>query len=136
VFFGKLFSYLPERVVHLASGFLFLIFAILALRRENDEDANGTNRRPRSFIEAYRLAFIAVFIAEWGDLTQLATVTLVARTQEIWTIFLSSLAALWSATAIGCYAGHHLGRRIPLRPLQILSAALFAVVGVWMIVSA
>ena len=57
-------------------------------------------------------AFAVIFVAEWGDLTQLATATLAARHGRPLTVFLGATAALWSVASLpllasGVQTRHH-----------------------------
>ena len=135
VAFGKAFSYLPERPVHVASGILFLVFAIFMWRRREDDGAEssvaGHTSGRRRFLTGSATAFIVIFIAEWGDLTQLATATLVAKYHSTLTIFLSSVLSLWSVTALAIVVGHKSKQWINPIALQKTSAILMAVVGLY-----
>jgi putative Ca2+/H+ antiporter (TMEM165/GDT1 family) len=81
-------------------------------------------------------SFIVVFAAEWGDLSQLATAALVARTGEPLAVGIGAITALWTVTLIAATVGSQLGRFLPATLLQRLSAVLFAIVGIIVIVSA
>ena len=73
---------------------------------------------------------MVIFIAEWGDLTQLASATLVAKTHQAFTVFIASTLALWSTTALAILIGHHAKKLINPRLLQIIAAVAFALVGI------
>jgi putative Ca2+/H+ antiporter (TMEM165/GDT1 family) len=70
--------------------------------------------------------FTAIFLAEMGDKTQLATMTLAAGHSR-WTIFLGAAAALVAASAIGVLVGGALSKVVP--PLWIQRAAGVMFVG-------
>ena len=76
--------------------------------------------------------FAAVFIAELGDKTQLATL-LFASEREVsgWTVFAGASAALVTASAIGVLAGTLLAQYINPRYLHYLAGAGFIAIGVW-----
>jgi putative Ca2+/H+ antiporter (TMEM165/GDT1 family) len=134
---GSLFNLLPPQFVHFAAGILFCIFAIKMWFRNDpepeDADCGPEGKRLR-FSKSVATAFMTIFVAEWGDLTQLATITLVAKYHSPWTIFLSATLALWAVTAIGVIIGSQIKHRIPSRLLQQLAASAFAVVGIGMLV--
>ena len=77
------------------------------------------------------MAFMAIFIAEWGDLTQLATATLAARCHSPWTIFTSATLALWSVTGIGVIVGYQSRKMLNPTVLKWVATLAFAGVGVW-----
>jgi Ca2+/H+ antiporter, TMEM165/GDT1 family len=76
---------------------------------------------------------MVVFVAEWGDLTQLATAALQARYREPVVVFISATLALWAVSAIAVGLGNRLGAMIPERPLQFAAAAVMVVVAVALI---
>ncbi|RKZ35056.1 UPF0016 family protein [bacterium] len=73
--------------------------------------------------------FIAVFIAELGDKTQLAVLGF-ASTVNPKMVFLSASLALVSITAMGAAAGFALGKFIPQKTVQIIAGALFIIIGI------
>ena len=76
--------------------------------------------------------FSAVFVAELGDKTQLATLLFAAdREVSRWTIFAGASAALVAASAIGVLAGTLLSQYINPRYLHYLAGAGFIAIGVW-----
>ncbi|HET7363495.1 MAG TPA: TMEM165/GDT1 family protein [Burkholderiales bacterium] len=76
--------------------------------------------------------FIAVFVAELGDKTQLATLLFAAdREVSRWTVFAGASAALVAASAIGVLAGTLLSEYINPRYLHYLAGAGFVAIGVW-----
>ena len=76
--------------------------------------------------------FAAVFVAELGDKTQLATLLFAAdREVSRWTIFAGASAALVAASAIGVLAGSLLSQYINPRYLHYLAGAGFIAIGVW-----
>ena len=74
--------------------------------------------------------FAAIFLAEIGDKTQLATLSLAAGGSSRWTVFAGSALALVAASAIAVIAGEALSRVIPPVWLQRGAGALFLVLGV------
>jgi len=69
-------------------------------------------------------AFAVIFVAEWGDLTQILTASLTAQYHSPLSVGTGALLALWSAAAIAVTGGRHLGRLISDRHLQIVTAVL------------
>ncbi|HTA77778.1 MAG TPA: TMEM165/GDT1 family protein, partial [bacterium] len=128
VLFGSLFGLLPPHLIHIGSGLLFLVFAIMMWLRKQEE--NETSKKSLPFGKVVWTSFMVIFIAEWGDLTQLASATLVAKTRQTFTIFLASTLSLWTATAAAILIGHHAKKFINPRLLQTLAAGAFAIVGI------
>ncbi len=134
VFLGNYLGLLPSNVVRYAASGLFFVFAILAWRRRNDvetDEAKGSEGK--GFLKTAWAAFIVIFIAEWGDLTQLATATLVAKYQSPFTIFFAAVAGLWAATVVAIVAGRIAKNFISIRVLNRLAAVLFLGVGIYLL---
>lgn len=74
--------------------------------------------------------FGALFLAELGDKTQLAVISLVAAGQPAIAVFAGASLALVASTAMAVLGGEGLLRLIPAEVLQLIAAAIFIVVGV------
>lgn len=131
VSFGSVISLLPRNFVEIGAALMFLVFAILAWRRKEEETDEGPAQGPgETFGRATWSSFLVIFIAEWGDLTQLATATLQAQHRSPLTIFLSATLALWAVTALAIGVGSHAKKFIQPVLLTRISAFAFAGVGV------
>jgi putative Ca2+/H+ antiporter (TMEM165/GDT1 family) len=137
VAFGSLLSLLPSTFVHLAAGILFLIFAVIMWRKEEpdaDEVDCPEKGKANRFSKSIATAFMTIFIAEWGDLTQLATATLAAKYHAPVTIFSASTLALWMVAGIGVLVGCQVKNLINPKLLQRTAASAFAIVGIVLLV--
>ena len=130
VLFGSLFSFLPPHLVHMGSGALFLVFAFLMWFKRGKEEESSDLQTKGNFWKIGWTSFVVIFIAEWGDLTQLASATLVAKTHNPLTIFIAATLALWSTTALGVWIGHHAKKAISPPLLQKIAAVAFGIVGI------
>ena len=131
---GTMLHRLPARPVHMVAGALFFVFAVLMWRKnvdeEEQEEKHALEGHPNgSFLKATVMSFGVIFLAEWGDLTQLATATFSAKYREPLTIFASATLALWIVTALTATIGHHAKKVLPQKLFQKIAAAAFAVVG-------
>jgi putative Ca2+/H+ antiporter (TMEM165/GDT1 family) len=137
---GAVLHLLPQKPIHIASGIGFLVFAVLALRRNESEEIQNEEetlqREQKRHRWAWVTVFLVVFAAESGDLTQLATAALVARTGSPIPVALGAVLALWTVTVLAVILGNQAGRLLTPTLLNRISAALFAVVGIAIIVSA
>ena len=135
---GSVLSLLPIRIVHLGSGVLFLASAVFMWRRQPDGAAahweidQGSSKRP-NFRRALWIVFVVVFVAEWGDLTQLGTAALAAHYRDPLTVFLGAMCALWAVAALAVLAGNRAGRLIDPERTKKIAAVVFALVGVLLI---
>jgi putative Ca2+/H+ antiporter (TMEM165/GDT1 family) len=136
---GSILTLLPAQPIRIASGIGFLVFSLLAFRRDEEQDERdeaATVARAKSHRPIWLISFLVIFAAEWGDLTQLATAALVARNGHALSIGIGAVLALWTVTVLAAYSGSHLGRFLKPRSLNIISGILFAAIGLFIIYSA
>lgn len=132
---GRFISYIPRRPLDLVVGAGFLVGAILIIRemyshRLEAEDAKARSTTKKGFIGQTFFAFAVTFIAEFGDLTQIATADLAAKTGDPVSVGVGSYLGLLLITALAVIFGSRLLTRIPIKPVQIASAAIMALLGV------
>ncbi len=132
ILFGGIIGQLPERWVHFGAGVIFFIFAALEWKKSTESDCSSeappTESSTDFWLTAWR-SFLVIFIAEWGDLTQLATVTIAAKTKDLLTVFCSATLALWSVTALAIFLGGYAQRIIRPKLLQRFACVVFCLVG-------
>jgi Ca2+/H+ antiporter, TMEM165/GDT1 family len=137
VFAGSLFGLLPHAPVRIAAGLLFLGMAALVLRRnlkqEAGQEAAGIEREEARRRSPLITAFTVVFLAEWGDLTQLATAALQARYRQPLIVFSAATLALWAVSLLAIALGNRLGALVPERPLQLAAAGIMTVIALALI---
>ena len=78
--------------------------------------------------------FVVVFLAELGDKTQLATLSLAAGGTSRWVVFLGAALALIATTAIAVIVGEGVTRVVPEVWLQRFAGAAFIILGAWFLV--
>ena len=127
---GHLVSLLPARPVHLFAGGLFLVSAIVMWRRKEEDEEAIAEDSARGFWRSLWVVFTVVFIAEWGDLTQLATAALAAHYRAPYTVFGAATLALWSVAGLAVLVGHRAGKLLDPHVTKRVAAVLFALVGV------
>ncbi len=123
---------LPTTLINVVAGIAFLFFAAWTLRGDEltaDEEAKA-HRIARSAFVAVAVAF---FLAELGDKTMLATITL-ATTEGWFGTWLGSTVGMVAADALAIGVGAILGKRLPERVVRIGAAVLFLIFGVLLIV--
>lgn len=77
--------------------------------------------------------FGAIFLAELGDKTQLAAVTLAASTKQPAAVFIGASLALVAVSALGVIVGAGLAETLPMALIRKVSAAAFILIGVAML---
>ena len=78
--------------------------------------------------------FGVIFLAEMGDKTQLAAMTMAAQTKQPWAVFIAASLALTAVSAIGIVVGSILGNYLPLIWIKRVSAIAFIVIGVLILI--
>lgn len=78
-------------------------------------------------------AFLTLFLAEIGDKTQLAVITMTASTESKISVFLGASLALITVTLLGVLFGGVLSQYVPVEWLQRIVAVAFIVIGVLML---
>ncbi|TDC60025.1 TMEM165/GDT1 family protein [Micromonospora sp. KC207] len=122
---------LPTGWISLIAGLAFLGFGVWTLRGDKltEEEKRKAERSSRSAVVAVGVAF---FLAELGDKTMLATITLATKYGWFGT-WLGSTLGMVAADALAIAVGRMLGRHLPERTIRYGAAILFAVCGLWLI---
>jgi putative Ca2+/H+ antiporter (TMEM165/GDT1 family) len=132
VLLGSMFALvLPTAAIQVVAGLAFFGFAAWTLRGDTLGEADES-RAARTGRWALITIGTAFFLAELGDKTMLATVTL-ATTEEPIGTWLGSTAGMVAADAIAIALGAYLGARLPERAIRIFAALAFVVFGVLLV---
>jgi putative Ca2+/H+ antiporter (TMEM165/GDT1 family) len=138
---GSLVSLFPHQIVEALSTAMFLVGAVVLIRSapnattEEKESEEEFESRPSTRATGARAAlasFLLIFAAEWGDLSQILTLNLVAKQGHPVSVFVGSWAALLAVSALAVVAGRVLLRHLRLDVLHYIAATVclaFAVVG-------
>ena len=76
--------------------------------------------------------FGVIFLAEMGDKTQLAAMTMAAETKKPWAVFIGASVALAGVSALGVLVGAMLGNCVPLEWVKRIAAIAFIIIGILM----
>ncbi len=128
---GVLGAALPTTAVGVGGGLLFLCFALWTLRPPSSgvDEESLPEPRPRRVVLSVAAA---MFLAELGDKTMLATATLAAKGNPV-LVWFGATVGIFASGAIGVMVGRTFGRRLPERAIRFGSAAVFAVFGLVLI---
>ena len=138
VIFGSALSRLPERPIQLLVGALFIIGGVMTWRAGKDDDKESTDKWSTTMSNS-RVAWTAasvILVAEFGDLTQLATAGFAARFDDPIAVACGAVLALSSVSGLAVLTGSWLTTKVPLRVIQRTAALLFFVIGVTTLVAA
>jgi putative Ca2+/H+ antiporter (TMEM165/GDT1 family) len=121
-----------QGTINIVAGVAFLLFAAWTLRGDEltDEEAEKAKRATGMAVLAVGAAF---FLAELGDKTMLATITL-ATTEGWFGTWIGSTLGMVLADALAIWVGYLLGKRLPERAVRFGAAAAFVVFGVLLVV--
>ena len=82
---------------------------------------------------AFLISFGLIFLAEFGDKTQLEVIGLVAKSNSPWAVFLGAIAALVIATLLAVLFGELLLKVLPVKYIRIFAGTLFIILGILII---
>ena len=131
-----LFHLLPHQVLDAVVAGMFLVGAALAVReaiKENKERQNEeiVDREVASHRRVAVTAFLVIFFAEWGDLTQILTANLAAHYHNPFSVGVGAVLALWAVAALAVIGGQSLLRYINLFTIRILTAVVLVALAGW-----
>ena len=118
-----LFALLPQRVVDGLVGAAFLAGAAYAWVASRSDDEETVERLPSARGTA-TTAFLVIFVAEWGDLTQILTANLAAKYGAPLSVAVGAVAALWAVAAIAVTSGRTLLRFVSVKRVRQVTAVV------------
>jgi len=119
---------IPANVLSIAAGVAFLVFAAWTFRGDVLDETNEARTRREATRSVIVTVGTAFFLAELGDKTMLATVTL-ATHEDAFGTWAGSTAGMVAADAIAIGVGNLLGTRLPERAIRVAAAVAFVVFG-------
>lgn len=124
----------PTTWVNVVAALAFFGFAAWTLRGDTLSDADR-RRAQQNTRSAFVTVGVVFFLAELGDKTMLATVTL--ATQHDWFgVWVGSTLGMVAADVLAIIVGRLAGARLPERYVRYGAAALFVIFGLWLLVDA
>jgi Ca2+/H+ antiporter, TMEM165/GDT1 family len=127
---GSLLTLLPHRPLEIIVAVLFGAGAALLLRGRREEGGDEhveLHGREPSFWRVAWTSFAVILVAEFGDLTQIATATLAARYHDPLSVGVGAVLALWTVAAVAIAGGRGLLKVIPLTWITRIAAAIMLV---------
>jgi putative Ca2+/H+ antiporter (TMEM165/GDT1 family) len=109
----------------LGASFLAMAAWMLIPDKLDDEDGDSAPR-----MGVFLTTVVAFFLAEMGDKTQIATVMLAAQYNAWFAVVVGTTLGMMLANAPVVWLGDAITRRVPLRLVHLISAGIFAVLGV------
>ena len=139
---GSLLGLLPERLLQLIVGVVFLVGAFFVWREGNeDEDEEEAHEEAEvseaeggtaavGFWKVAALSYGVIFLAEWGDITQILTANLAARYRDPLSVGLGATLGLWGVGLLSVVGGKALLRVLPMTWIARTAALVMTVLGV------
>ncbi|HEY1652905.1 MAG TPA: TMEM165/GDT1 family protein [Acidimicrobiales bacterium] len=127
-----LFHLVPHRALEGIVAAMFFVGGVLALReaRKQHSEEELVEREVGSHQRVLFTAFLIIFLAEWGDLTQILTANLAAHYHDALSVGIGALLALWAVAALAVLAGQSVLRLINIATIRIITAVvLFGLTG-------
>lgn len=130
---GHLTTYLPDVLVKSVALVVFLTGAVILFRsapgadeeeRNTEQEYAGRAADPRTGLKAVGASFLVLFAAEWGDLSQLLTISMIAKYGHPVSVFIGAWAALLTVSGLAVLAGRVLLRHIRLATVHYVGAAV------------
>lgn len=131
---AALFHVLPHRAVDAVAAGLFAAGAALVLvelwrdRRRDPTDADRplVEREMSQHRKAATAAFAVIFVAEWGDLTQILVANLAARSHSPLSVAIGAVVGLWGVAGLAVVGGRGVLRVVPVAAVRVVTAAALA----------
>jgi putative Ca2+/H+ antiporter (TMEM165/GDT1 family) len=138
---GSLLSLLPRRPVEAVVGVLFLVGAVLIWREgmddEEEEEAEVAAVADNAgFAKVASLAFGVIFVAEWGDLTQILTANLAAKYHNPLSVGIGAVLGLWAVGLLAILGGKTLLKVLPIKWITRIAAVIMVALSIFSIVEA
>ena len=138
---GHFLTLLPHRDLQsviaalFLAGSAYLFAASLRARGHQGSDAARQGNRPTSFWRVAGTSFTVVFLAEWGDITQVTAANLAARYNPL-LVFAGATLGLWAVAAVAVTVGGKTLDLIPMAWVQRITATILLAFGVITLIAA
>lgn len=138
---GQLLALLPHPIVNGVAAALFVAGAVylgVVSFRPADRDGADSARQGQGRLSHWRVigtAFAVIFVAEWGDVTQLATANLAARYDPL-PVLAGATLGLWAATAIAVTIGAKSLSVIPMAWVTRIAGLILLTLGIYSAIAA
>lgn len=122
-------AFLDSDIFRYVIGASFVAMAAWTLIPDKFEDDDA----PKSHAGAFMTTLVAFFLVEMGDKTQVATIALGARFHDVFAVTAGTTLGMMIANVPAIFLGHELLKRVDLNKVRMIAAALFLVIGLWVL---
>lgn len=132
---GSLLTLAPRRAVEGVVAVLFVLGAFLIWREgrqheDEDEDEENAVADDAGFLKIASLGYGVIFVAEWGDLTQIMTANLAAKYHDPLSVVIGAVLGLWAVGLLAILGGKTLLKFLPIVWITRIAAAVMIALGV------
>ena len=137
VLVGGLLAQLPRTPVHVVAALMFLVGGIILIRgagsadeeeAETEEEFSHKGAATATGLKAVATSFVVLFLAEWGDLSQLFTASMVLKYEQPLSVFIGAFTALASVSALAALLGRALLAKIHLSLIRRIGGTVCLVI--------
>jgi putative Ca2+/H+ antiporter (TMEM165/GDT1 family) len=121
----------PVKTVKALSGLVFILFGVLILRGEAEEEGPESLTARSAFISGFSM----IFLSEWGDKTQIAS-ALFATEYDPHLVLAGVMIALFILTVMAIFLGKYLSRRVDRKLMSRVAGGIFLLIGSSFLLSA
>jgi putative Ca2+/H+ antiporter (TMEM165/GDT1 family) len=139
---GSLLTLLPHRVLESIVAVLFLLGAALIWREgledeeeEAAEESDSAAADSAGFWKVASLGYGVIFVAEFGDLTQILTANLAAKYHNPLSVGIGAVLALWAVGLLAIFGGKTLMKVLPLKWITRVAAVVMLGLAIYSIVT-
>ena len=127
-------SLIPDSILRWLLVVMFLGIAIWTLIPEDDDDDDDDDLPLKSSVSLIFTAFLTFLFAELGDKSQIATLIMAAKYGDFTSVMAGSTVGEMLAITPAVLLGKTTAQWIPLAWIRIAAAAIFAAMGVWILI--
>lgn len=137
---GSVLALLPQHLLEVVVAVLFLVGAVLIWREGNEDEAEleaeeeaelATVPDTAGFSKVASLSFGIIFMAEWGDLTQILMANLAAKYDDPISVGIGATLALWAVGLLAILGGKTLLRVLPMKWITRVAAVVMVALSVY-----
>ncbi len=110
-----------------------LSFIVIAAWTLKPDKADESEAEHGTHYGAFIASVISFFLAEMGDKTQIATAVMAAEYHPLWQVIAGTTTGMLLADVPVVWLGARFATRLPLRAIRYVTAALFAALGIWIV---
>jgi putative Ca2+/H+ antiporter (TMEM165/GDT1 family) len=138
---GQLLTLLPHRAVDWVVAALFLAgagylwFASFRPGHHDDADAARQGAGAPTFLRVAATSFTVIFLAEWGDITQITAANLAARYNPV-LVFIGATLGLWAVAAVAVTVGAKTLSVLPMAWINRITGLILLALGIYTAVAA